>query len=244
MASGVVQALIGATAPPERAGTIAGTVSAVGGLTGLLPPPLLAAVYTVDDSYGIGLTLLAGATLATAAHLRVHGRWIGAALTFPAASTGLHTATTVVTVPTGPGTLHSGQVTATLTSLATQHEMVIVAALPERVTTDTDGHTLVAALRFHLPRHHLVAIAVGTDPHPHETALIAELLNDGTLPIVLTTAAEPEPVAVLLAGALGIDHVLHVGPHTVQGVRLQHVWTTPTPAMTGRGPKGDRRDDG
>ena len=137
MASGVVQALIGATAPPERAGTIAGTVSAVGGLTGLLPPPLLAAVYTVDDSYGIGLTLLAGATLGTAAHLRVHGRWIGAALTFPAASTGLHTATTVVTVPTGPGTLHSGQVTATLTSLATQHEMVIVAALPERVTTDT-----------------------------------------------------------------------------------------------------------
>jgi MFS transporter, NNP family, nitrate/nitrite transporter len=59
MASGTVLALIGILAPPERVGTVAGTVGAIGAIAGLAPPALLAAVYAADGSFGIAMTVLA-----------------------------------------------------------------------------------------------------------------------------------------------------------------------------------------
>jgi hypothetical protein len=205
-AAGAVQALVGASAPPDQAGTIAGAVGAVGGLAGILPPLLLTTVHGVHGSYGIALTILAGAALAGAVYLRIHRRWIGAALIFPAAIAAPHTGTTVVILDPAQAT----QLTASLAVLATRQEVVIVSRVPERVTTDNDAYTLVAGLRLHLPHHHVAAVVVGTHPHSHEVALIAELLHDGGLPVVLATTANPDPVAVLLARSLGTNNILNL----------------------------------
>jgi hypothetical protein len=70
LASGTVLALIGVLTPPERVGTVAGTVGAIGAVAGLAPPALLAVVYTVDGSFGIAMTLLATLLMLTAARVR------------------------------------------------------------------------------------------------------------------------------------------------------------------------------
>ncbi len=230
LASGVVQAAIGATVPPERAGTVAGTIGAVGGLAGLLPPLLLAAVFGISGSYGIGLTLLASAALAGAACLRIHGRWIGAALAFPATIGPQHTATAIVALRADT-TGRTAQVIAPLISLATRQEMIIVSVVPDRAISDHDGYPLVTGLRLHLPRHRVVAVVVGPSPHPYEITLIADLVSEGALPVVLTTTTNPDPVALHLAGAFHAAHVLHVTYDHIDGILLQPPWAPATPAI-------------
>lgn len=66
MASGTVLGLIGILAPPERVGTVAGTVGAIGTIAALAPPGLLAGVYAVDGSFGIAMTVLAALLILTA----------------------------------------------------------------------------------------------------------------------------------------------------------------------------------
>lgn len=66
MASGTVLALIGILAPPERVGTVAGAVGAIGTIAGLAPPALLAMVYAADGSFGIAMTVLAALLILTA----------------------------------------------------------------------------------------------------------------------------------------------------------------------------------
>lgn len=70
LASGTVLALIGVLAPPERVGTVAGTVGAIGAVAGLAPPALLAAVYAVDGSFGIAMTVLAALLILSAVRVR------------------------------------------------------------------------------------------------------------------------------------------------------------------------------
>jgi NNP family nitrate/nitrite transporter-like MFS transporter len=218
-ASGVVLALVGATAPPSRAGTVAGVVSGAGGLIGLVPPFLLAAAYDVEGSYGIGLALLAGATLTGAAYLRLKGRWIGTALAFPASIAPGNSETIMVAVCTPPTGTHIAQTVAALTSLANHQEMVVVSGGDRAV-----GYDLVIALRTHLPRHRILAVAAGAVPHRHEMGLLADLLADGALPVVLTGPARPEGVALMLAEALGARRVLVATLDRVEGVMLRPPW--------------------
>jgi NNP family nitrate/nitrite transporter-like MFS transporter len=70
LASGTVLALVGILAPPERVGTVAGAVGAIGALAGLVPPALLAAVYVVDGSFGIAMTVLAALLVLAATRVR------------------------------------------------------------------------------------------------------------------------------------------------------------------------------
>lgn len=235
VASGLVPAATATTVPPEQAGTVMGTVGAVGGLAGLLPPLLLAAVNGVNGSYGIGLTLLTAATVAGAAHLHVHRHWIGAAIVFPATVDPERTATSVVALPAASGTPGTGQLVAALVGLATRQELVVVSVVPERPRTGLDGYPLVAGLRLHLPRHRVVAVVVGPSPHADEVALIANLVNDGALPVVLTTAANPDPVALHLAAAFDADHVLCVSPDHLDGILPQPPWTPADRAGAVRG---------
>jgi len=219
VASGVVLALVGATAPPARAGTVAGVVSGVGGAIGLLPPLLLAAAYDVNGSYGIGLALLAGVTLTGAAYLRLKGRWVGAALAFPASIEPGNSETIMVAVSTPATGNRMAQTVAALTSLANHQEMVVVSGGDQAV-----GYDLVVALRTHLPRHRILAVTAGAIPHRHEMALLAELLADGALPVVLTGPARPEGVAFMLAESLGSRRVLMATLDRVEGVMLRPPW--------------------
>jgi hypothetical protein len=227
LASGVVQAVIGVTAPPERAGTIAGTIGAIGALAGLLPPLLLAVVYGVDGSYGIGLTVLAALALASAAYLHRHRRWIGAVLAFPATSRHRRTRTTVVSLPAAGSVGHTPSTIARLIALAAQQEMIIVSVVPDRAASDYDGYPLVTGLRRHLPRHHLITIVVGSSPLPHEVALVDELINNGALPVVLTTTTNPMPPALHLAHALHADHLLNIADDRIDDILIQEA---PAPA--------------
>jgi MFS family permease len=202
--SGSVQALLGATVPPEQAGTIAGTVGAIGGLAGVLPPLLLATTRGVTGSYGIGLTMLAAVTAMAAWYLHTRHRWISAALAFPETIALPRVISTAVVVTPN---LHDGaaltRTVGVLIGMATRHEVVVIAA-------NSHDTALVDGLRLHLPRHRVVTIATGERPHPHETNLVAELLNDGALPVVVAMSGDPEPVALLVATALGTGHVLRI----------------------------------
>jgi MFS transporter, NNP family, nitrate/nitrite transporter len=216
VASGVVLALIGATAPAARAGTVTGVVSGLGGLIGIMPPLLLAAVYDVKGSYGVGLGLLAGAMLTGAAYLRLKGRWIGTALAFPASIAPGNSETIMVAVSTPPAGNDLAQTVAALTSLANHQEMVVVSGGDWAV-----GYDLVIALRTHLPRHRILAVAAGEVPHRHELSLLADLLAEGALPVVLTGPVRPEAVALMLAEALGARRVLMATLDRVDGVMLR-----------------------
>jgi NNP family nitrate/nitrite transporter-like MFS transporter len=204
LASGAVQATIGATVPPARAGVITGTIGAAGGLAGLPPPLLLAAVHDVNGSYGIGMTLLACAALGAAAYLHRHRRWLSGALAFPATLGAQPAATIVVALPAAG---RAGQIIAPLITMASRHEMVIVTVVPDRAHRDHDGYPLLTALRVHLPRHRLVALVGGPAARPEEIALIDDLLADGAVPVVLTTTTNPRPVAAHLAEALHAGQV-------------------------------------
>jgi len=135
-------------------------------------------------------------------------------------------ATSIVALPAASGTARTGQLVAALVGLATRQELTVVSA-------GVDGYPLVAGLRLHLPRHRVVAVLVGPSPHADEIALIADLVNDGALPVVLTTAANPDPVALHLATAFDADHVLCISPDHLDGILPQPPWT-PAATITAR----------
>ena len=61
LGAGGVFAWLGRNAPPDKIGSISGIVSAAGGLGGYFPPLVMGATYNAaDNSYAIGLLLLAG----------------------------------------------------------------------------------------------------------------------------------------------------------------------------------------
>jgi NNP family nitrate/nitrite transporter-like MFS transporter len=202
IASGVVQGVLGATAPPFRAGTIAGAVGAAGGLAGLIPVTLLVAVHAVTGSHGVGLALLASMAVAATAQLR-RQRWTGAMFAFPVTTVALPPGDTVVaTVPATPDGVYSAEVVQVLGGLAISQELVVVAG-----GGAAEGTGLVNALRRMLPRHTVIAVAVGAVPHQDDVAVFTTLLNDGAVAIALTTA-DPLRAAHLLADAIHADQVL------------------------------------
>ncbi|MBX6748409.1 MAG: NarK/NasA family nitrate transporter [Micromonosporaceae bacterium] len=70
-ASGAVFALVGLVAPADKVGAVTGVVGAAGGLGGFIPPLIMGWVYTVDQSYAIGLMLLSDIALAAAVYTAV-----------------------------------------------------------------------------------------------------------------------------------------------------------------------------
>jgi hypothetical protein len=94
----------------------------------------------------------------------------------------------------------------TLTKMAADHELVLVCdygAAPG----------LVRTVRTLLPRHRLVAILVDRDLLRHEHDLLETILNDGHLPMVLTTGA---PTAMQLSKWLNADTDLTIGGGSVK----------------------------
>jgi NNP family nitrate/nitrite transporter-like MFS transporter len=83
-ASGAVFALVGLVAPADKVGAVTGVVGAAGGLGGFIPPLIMGWVYTVDQSYAIGLMLLSDMALAAAVYTAV--RMSGLARPAPAGS--------------------------------------------------------------------------------------------------------------------------------------------------------------
>ena len=176
-------------------------------------------VRGVDGSYTIGLILLASAAIVGASSLRARRVWIGAAVAFPAPAVVASQAATTVVSLTGPQIrAYLGDVTAVLAALATRHELAIVYADPDPSAGTRLGFPLVAGLRQHLPTHTVLAVTAETPPHPHESAAVAEMIDAGTIPIVLVAGTDPTPTAMLLASAVDADQVLHLTPDRVEGL--------------------------
>jgi hypothetical protein len=83
----------------------------------------------------------------------------------------------------------------TLARMAADHELVLVCDY------DT-APRLVCAVRLLLPRHRVIALLVDRGLLYHEHDLLEQILNDGDLPVVLTTG---EPTAVQLTAWLNAD---------------------------------------
>ncbi|MFZ3571203.1 nitrate/nitrite transporter [Streptomyces sp. BH097] len=63
-ASGSVFALVAQVTPPSQVGSVTGIVGAIGGLGGFVPPLVMGAIYSAQNSYSIGFMLLSDLALA------------------------------------------------------------------------------------------------------------------------------------------------------------------------------------
>ena len=92
-----------------------------------------------------------------------------------------------------------------LRTMAAEHELVLVC--------DYDAAPgLVGAVRALLPRHRVVALLVDAALLRHERDLLDQILNEGSLPVVLTTG---QPTAVQVSHWLHADTCLLSATETV-----------------------------
>ncbi|WP_329436856.1 MFS transporter [Streptomyces sp. NBC_01280] len=77
-ASGSVFALVSQVTPQPRVGSVTGIVGAMGGLGGFVPPLVMGAVYSAENSYSIGFMLLSDLALAGCVYAYGRMRNIGA----------------------------------------------------------------------------------------------------------------------------------------------------------------------
>ena len=103
-----------------------------------------------------------------------------------------------------PQVLAYPQSSRALATMAAGHELVLICDY------DT-APGLVRAVRLLLPRHRVVALLVDSGLLCHEHDLLEQILNDGHIPVVLTTG---EPTVGQLSAWLHADgdRVLTVGP--------------------------------
>jgi hypothetical protein len=83
-----------------------------------------------------------------------------------------------------PATLADPAMSQTLTTVATEHELVLIC---------TDDHVtggLLPYLRATLPRHQVVALLTNGDLSRRDRELTADLLNDGVIPLIITDATD------------------------------------------------------
>lgn len=116
---------------------------------------------------------------------------------------------------------HPEMVLARLAEVATDDELLVVLGSSGR----SHQHAMVTDLRTLLPRHEVVAVRVR---HRHGellrgAATVERLLDDGSLPIVVTPVAAMHEVTAEIASYLRADRVLRV-LHTDDGADLYQVW--------------------
>jgi hypothetical protein len=112
-------------------------------------------------------------------------------------------------------------VVARLADLATDDELLVVLGSSGR----SHPHAMVTELRTLLPRHQVVPVRVR---HRHgellrNAAVVERLLDDGRLPVVITTVTAMHQVTAEIASYLRADRVLRV-LRTDDGADLYQVW--------------------
>lgn len=141
-----------------------------------------------------------------------------------------------VVVLDDPGT-HSqvAGVVATLADLAVADELLVVYGWPERRLRPS-LNAVLSGLGDRLPRHTIVTVQVESRGRlrEREIALVEDLLEDGSLPVVLTGSINPRDAAAEYAARLGADRVLHLSYPATGGATLHQVWDLPA--------AGPRRD--
>jgi hypothetical protein len=88
-----------------------------------------------------------------------------------------------------PTTFEYPAALAALTRLARQHELVLICE--QRAV----AHGLIATLRRALPRYRLVAMMIDGDGQCQERELVEQLLEEGSIPLILTIADHSQPTS-------------------------------------------------
>ena len=112
-----------------------------------------------------------------------------------------------------------GPAVASLADLAVDDELLIVYGTERRRLGDCP---VVARLREHLPRHHVIAVPIARYRYPDAT-LVEYFLENGSLPVVVTPAPAVHQVAAELASHLHADRVVRVS-WTIDGIDVGQVW--------------------
>jgi hypothetical protein len=107
-----------------------------------------------------------------------------------------------------------------LAELAVNDELVVVYGRAR-----SQHHAVVAGLRGRLPRHDIVDVHIRSQAEVRQNAgaTLMRLLEDGSLPVVVTTMAAIDEVTAEIAGSLEADRVMRVF-RTTAGADLYQVW--------------------
>ena len=118
----------------------------------------------------------------------------------------------------------SGAVASRLAGLATDDELLVVLGAE---SDQRPGHWTIDGLRDRLPRHDVVALGAA----PVRGRAAANLLEEGSLPVIVTSVDRLHDVTAELASFLRADRVVRVFP-TGDGAELYQVWRRTPDLMT------------
>jgi hypothetical protein len=123
---------------------------------------------------------------------------------------------------------------AALAALAASDELLVVYGW-DGSRRRLGPHALMTGLRERLPRHTLLTVNVEPDGgmRAREIATVEELLDDGSLPVVITGSAALREVAAEFTVRLPVDRVLSVGYTVTGGAALRPVWDRRQPTLVG-----------
>ena len=114
-------------------------------------------------------------------------------------------------------------VVARLAELATADELLVI--FGSASAGEPGYQSVIAGLRGHLPRHHVVAVHVrdrGAEMDRHAAAL-EKFLDAGSLPVAVTASTSVPDVTARISSYVRADRVLRVFS-TTDGADLYQVW--------------------
>jgi hypothetical protein len=113
-----------------------------------------------------------------------------------------------------------------LAELAVNDELLVVYGSGTRLHPGPGHRAVMAGLRGRLPRHHVIALHVrhcDSGLRPDAVAALENLLENGSLPVVITSAAAMHDVTAEVSSYLRADRVMRASC-TVSGADLHQVW--------------------
>jgi hypothetical protein len=144
------------------------------------------------------------------------------------------TALTIAIIPAADARRGAPAAASRLAELAVNDELLVVCGSSEQ-RSGSDAQAVTGGLRSLLPRHDVVALHVTpyVPAFRRDAALIGELLEIGSLPVVVTPAAAVREVVAQLFSYLRADRVLTVSC-TTRRTDLRQVWPRRSPRSSWR----------
>jgi hypothetical protein len=135
-------------------------------------------------------------------------------------------AVTVAVVGEAETGWNTDAVVSRLAELAVNDELLVVYGSGSRHHPGPGHRAVMAGLRGRLPRHHVIALHVrhsDSGLRPDAVAALESLLEIGSLPVVITSAAAMHDVTAEVSSYLRADRVMRASC-TVSGADLYQVW--------------------
>jgi hypothetical protein len=135
-------------------------------------------------------------------------------------------AVTVAVVGEAETGWNTDAVVSRLAELAVNDELLVVYGSGTRLHPGPGHRAVMAGLRGRLPRHHVIALHVrhcDSGLRPDAVAALENLLENGSLPVVITSAAAMHDVTAEVSSYLRADRVMRASC-TVSGADLHQVW--------------------